>query len=115
VRRTLSKAKRRLIREANNSDVQGDAEKFVLADHKAEKTDEQFSKIEEWVSTNFLFHHMTPKQKKDAVSCMEKVDVVAEEYVIKQGEMGDKFYIIESGKYDVLVRDDEGVMQSVFG
>jgi CRP-like cAMP-binding protein len=54
---------------------------------------------------------MTNKQKKDAVSCMEKVACNSGDAIIKQGEEGDKFYIVDSGTFDVLVRDDEGVMQ----
>ena len=57
---------------------------------------------------------MTSKQKKDAVSCMEKVLCKDGDIIIKQGDEGDKFYIVDSGTYDVRVRDDEGVMQTVF-
>ena len=57
---------------------------------------------------------MTLKQKKDAVSCMDKVACSDGDLIIKQGDEGDKFYIVDSGTFDVKVRDDEGVMQTVF-
>mmetsp|Transcript_2407 Transcript_2407/g.4345 ORF Transcript_2407/g.4345 Transcript_2407/m.4345 type:complete len:1062 (+) Transcript_2407:50-3235(+) len=113
VRRQLSKAKRRIIEE-RGKDIAKETENFVLADHISEKTKEEFARIEKHISTNFLFAHMTNKQKKDAVSCMEKVACNSGDAIIKQGEEGDKFYIVDSGTFDVLVRDDEGVMQTVF-
>ena len=56
---------------------------------------------------------VTAKQKAGAISCMEKIDVSAGDVIIKQGDAGDKFYIVDSGTYDVGVRNEDGVVMTV--
>ena len=115
VRRTMSKAKRRIIAERGSSLNAADTAAFVLEEHVVPKTEEEVARIENFIKANFLFQHMAPKQKRDAMMCMERVTVSPGQNVIVQGDKGDKgsFYIVESGRYDVSVRDEDGIMNVV--
>ena len=113
VRRTMSKAKRRVIAERTKAMADQNPESFILSEHIVDKTKEESERIEGFIKANFLFQHMSAKQKSNAISCMEKVQCKPGENVITQGEEGDKFYIVESGRYDVSVRDDDGIMNVV--
>uniref|UniRef100_A0A7S2QVC4 cGMP-dependent protein kinase n=1 Tax=Triparma pacifica TaxID=91992 RepID=A0A7S2QVC4_9STRA len=113
VRRQMSKAKRRMIAERRTTEVNSAANKFVLEDHVKPKSDEERARIEKHIQSNFLFLHMTAKQKEAAISCMEMISVSSGDVIIKQGDAGDKFYIVDSGTFDVGVRNDEGVVQTV--
>ena len=50
---------------------------------------------------NFLFQHLSPAQKEELVGVMKKIVVKKGECIIKQGDQGDRFYIIESGRFEV--------------
>ena len=114
VRRQMSKAKRRIIAERRKTGMEKAMEKFVLSEHAVAKTDEETKSIEKHIQANFLFQHMTAKQKSAAISCMEMITVSSGDVIIRQGDDGDKFYIVDSGTYDVGVRNEEGVVMTVF-
>jgi len=50
---------------------------------------------------NFLFQHLSTAQKEEIVDVMVKVKVKKGDWIIKQGDRGDRFYIVESGRYEV--------------
>ena len=113
VRRQMSKAKRRMIAERRTTEVNTAMDKFNLEEHTKVQTDEERSRIEKHIKSNFLFLHMTSQQKANAISCMEMINVATGDVIIKQGDEGDKFYIVDEGTYDVGVRNEEGVVQTV--
>lgn len=49
----------------------------------------------------FLFQHLSKKQMGDVVRVMSREQVVKGDKVIKQGDKGDRFYIVDTGEYDV--------------
>lgn len=49
----------------------------------------------------FLFQHLSKKQMSDVVRVMSREQVVKGDKVIKQGDKGDRFYIVDTGEYDV--------------
>ena len=49
----------------------------------------------------FLFQHLSKKQMGDVVRVMSREQVVKGDKVIKQGDQGDRFYIVDTGEYDV--------------
>lgn len=51
----------------------------------------------------FLFQHMSKKQIADVVRVISREKVVKGDCVIRQGDEGDKFYIVDTGEYDVRV------------
>eukprot|EP00736_Rhodelphis_marinus_P009990 Rmarinus@m.27324 len=82
------------------------------------KTPEQLEKIQKAVEKNFLFTSLDPAQKDEIFGAMFERKVAAGEVVIRQGDPGDNFYVIDSGEYDVYVRgvnDDKPVFHYVPG
>ena len=99
VRRGLSKEKRQAI---NLAQTQEDDEE----DHELEvipKSDAEIETIRRSVKANFLFSHLNEQQAKKVFDVMKRVSVVRGEVVIKQGDPGDWFYVVESGEYAVTI------------
>ncbi len=82
----------------NNNNV-----KCTIAPTEFKGTPEEHKRIEEAVRANFLFQHLNAKQRESVFNSMYKVLVKKDDQVIQQGDAGDKFYIIDSGQYDVIV------------
>ena len=75
-----------------------DEEHYVVTDHIVKKTDSEMKRIEASVKANFLFHHLDQTQRKNIFNVMTKVDCVAGQRIILQGDKGDRFYIVDSGQ-----------------
>ncbi|KAJ3188161.1 hypothetical protein HDU85_005311 [Gaertneriomyces sp. JEL0708] len=67
------------------------------------KTDEQKQRIEQAIRGNFLFKSLDDEQYHDVVDAMAEKRVSIGEEVIKQGAVGDYFYVVETGALDVFV------------
>lgn len=82
------------------------------------KTFEQKERINAALSHCFLFNNMDQEQEKKIIDAMEEKKVKAGDSIIKQYDDGDFFYVIDSGKYDVLKETDPegepGVYKNVF-
>ncbi|CAN0213393.1 unnamed protein product [Ectocarpus sp. 6 AP-2014] len=108
VRRYFSKeAKSRLIREGRARDQ--DEETFDVAANEVPKTKEEVGTILAIVKDIFLFQHLSETQIADVVRVISREHVEKGEVVIKQGDEGDKFYIVDAGEFDVSVTDHNGV------
>ena len=79
------------------SDDDGD-EKVVYS-----KSDEQRQRLNEAVRHILLFRSLEPEQMQDVLDAMFERKVQVDEHVIDQGDDGDNFYVIDSGKYDIIV------------
>ncbi|XP_045216617.1 cAMP-dependent protein kinase type II regulatory subunit-like [Mercenaria mercenaria] len=75
-----------------------DEEKTIHA-----KTDEQRDRLTEAVSGILLFRALEPEQMQDVLDAMFETVVNPGDFVIRQGDDGDNFYVIDSGRYDVTV------------
>lgn len=49
----------------------------------------------------FLFQHLSAKQISDVVRVISREQVRKGDAVIRQGDEGDKFYIVDTGEFDV--------------
>ncbi|KAJ3155564.1 hypothetical protein HDU89_006530 [Geranomyces variabilis] len=67
------------------------------------KTDDQKQRIETSIRGNFLFKSLDDDQYLDVVNAMAEKRVAKGEEVIKQGGIGDYFYVVETGALDVFV------------
>ena len=67
------------------------------------KTDAQKQRIETAIGKNFLFRNLDEDQYKGVIDAMVEKIVKAGDYVIRQDEVGDYFYVVESGSLDVHV------------
>jgi CRP-like cAMP-binding protein/serine/threonine protein phosphatase PrpC len=103
VRRGISREKRRAIMSASRTTMHMALEEkeYDPSEHITPKTPDEIATIAAAVRANFLFAHLNEEQRQTVFDVMEKVDVVKGQDVIKQGEEGDKFYVVESGSYDV--------------
>ncbi|XP_065569367.1 cAMP-dependent protein kinase type II regulatory subunit-like isoform X3 [Artemia franciscana] len=72
------------------------------------KSDLQRSRLADAVRNILLFRSLDPEQMQDVLDAMFEKTVSAGEYVIKQGDDGDNFYVIESGLYNIYVADNDG-------
>lgn len=101
VRRGLSRAKRAAIMSAKEDPSL--MEKYDVKSHFIKKSDEELKRISEAVKANFLFQHLNKRQTSDLYSVMSAVEIKKGEIVIRQGDEGDRFYVVDSGDYDVRV------------
>ncbi len=79
----------------------------VMADFVAPvhtKTPEEKAFIKEGVSENFIFSKLTHDEYDTLISAMEKHKVNAGAPIIKEGDIGDYFYMISSGEVRFEVR-----------
>ncbi|KAI9333542.1 cyclic nucleotide-binding-like protein [Zopfochytrium polystomum] len=67
------------------------------------KSEEQQTRIHASLQNNFLFRSCDEEQYADVVAAMAEKRVVAGEEVIRQGAVGDFFYVVEDGTLDVFV------------
>lgn len=67
------------------------------------KTPEQRSRIEDSIRNNFLFKSLDEDQYSDVIDAMSEKKYGTDEQVIRQGAVGDYFYVTESGTLDVFV------------
>jgi hypothetical protein len=106
VRRAVSREKRKILIQAaedTRSMSRIESDRHLLTT-KIPKTPKEIDAILMTISDNFLFHHLSNAQRLSLVESMHKVNVKAGDWIIKQGDAGDRFYIIESGKYEVRVK-----------
>ncbi|CAL8071052.1 unnamed protein product [Calicophoron daubneyi] len=68
------------------------------------KTDEQRIRLSSAVKEILLFRCLDEEQKSRVIDAMQEKRVEDGEVIIRQGDYGDNFYIIESGTYDIYVR-----------
>jgi len=74
---------------------------------KIEKNEEERIQILEALAHIFLFSKLGAEEKQMLVDAMEREKFSAGHDIVKQGEDGDLFYIIKSGRASVLVDGNE--------
>lgn len=57
-------------------------------------------------SAGFLFSSLSPSETDALVMSMAERVLAVGETIIKQGDVGDHFYIVESGTFDIFVNDN---------
>lgn len=53
---------------------------------------------------NFLFHHLNAAQRHAVIGVIQPVMVQPGDWIIRQGDAGDKFYVVDSGRFEVRVK-----------
>jgi serine/threonine protein phosphatase PrpC/CRP-like cAMP-binding protein len=73
-----------------------------------EKTASEKHRIADAIKTSVMFRNITDDQRDMIFGVMEPISVKAGTWVIKQGSFGDRFYIIDEGKFEVrIVGEDD--------
>ena len=112
VRAHLSKEKSKLIQQmkikmANETDVELSAmEDIDLSKLYTEKTAEEKARIAEAISASVMFQNITDEQREMILGVMEPIQVKKGTWVIKQGSVGDRFYIVDTGRFEVRIVPD---------
>lgn len=68
------------------------------------KTPSQRFRIEQSIASNLLFRNLDEAQHDDVMNAMKEVSVPKGTEVIVQGAVGDFFYVVEAGTFEVWVR-----------
>ena len=93
-----------LARPHSKEDTDFDIQQYVTP-----KTEHEKARIAEAIKASFLFQHISPANRELLFSVMEKVKVQKGDWVIRQGDEGDRFYIVDNGKFEVRIQSDEKV------
>jgi putative ABC transport system ATP-binding protein len=67
----------------------------------------------EFLSQASVFKGLTPQQLADVAERMRRAKFPAGAAIVRQGEVGDRFYLIRKGSVDVLMRSADGAERGV--
>jgi serine/threonine protein phosphatase PrpC/CRP-like cAMP-binding protein len=102
VRRGMSKEKTKRLQAIAHATEEADPN-YRMQDHFIDKTAEETALIKSRIRGNFLFEHLSDSQVETICKLFEPLPVQEGHRIIRQGEKGDFFYVIESGEYDVSI------------
>ncbi|XP_066916073.1 cAMP-dependent protein kinase type II regulatory subunit-like isoform X2 [Clytia hemisphaerica] len=77
------------------------------------KTDEQLKCLQEAASNIIFFKKCDKEQRQVLFNAMFEKKVTQGETIIRQGDDGDNFYVIDKGEYDIFVKDSNGEEKKV--
>lgn len=100
----IEKLKQKAADSADYNDdlnVEVDLEKLFT-----QKTASEKARIADAIKTSVMFRNITDEQREMIFGVMEPIPVKAGTWVIKQGSVGDRFYIIDEGKFEVRIVGD---------
>ena len=70
------------------------------------KTDDQLRRIRASIASNFIFRDLDEEQETGVLNAMQECKVVTDDVVIRQGDVGDYFYVVESGLLHCYIRPE---------
>jgi len=70
------------------------------------KTDDQIRRIKAAIGNNFIFRDLDEEQETGVLNAMQELRVVKNEVVIRQGDVGEYFYVVESGLLHCFIRPE---------
>lgn len=109
VRNVMTKGKRKEIEKlrqgAKFSDVSPDLD-IDLKTLYTPKTEDEKERIADAIRASVMFRNVTDEQKEVIFGVMESVSVKKGTWVIKQGTVGDRFYVIDDGRFEVRIVPD---------
>lgn len=76
------------------------------------KTEAEKQVILSAMRTNFVFQHLNTTQRAAVVDVMKPIHVVEGEWIIRQGDAGDKLYVVDTGRYEVRVKTHDASSNS---
>lgn len=76
-------------------------------EHYKEKSEEQLKRLEKSIGKNFLFNKLDSDSKKLVINCLEEKRVSNGTEIIKQGDEGDYFYVVETGTVEFFVNNEK--------
>jgi len=104
VRREISKEKKKNMIQTKSEEDEAEEHNIDMVSLFVEKSEEDTVSIAGAIKNNFLFQHLNTAQRNAVIGVMQPVQVTPGEWVITQGDQGDRFYVVDSGRYEVRVR-----------
>jgi len=89
---------------AESYDPQAVQKKEMPDDAITEKKEDQFEAVQEAMQVNMLFRNLDISKLKPLVDAMWLRDVPKGTDIITQGDLGDNFYVVEKGNFDIFVK-----------
>ncbi|KAI9853958.1 MAG: hypothetical protein M1824_000788 [Vezdaea acicularis] len=81
-----------------------------------QKTPDQLSRLKTAIAGNFLFSHLDDEQTSQVLGALVEKPIPAKDIkVITQGDVGDHFYVVEKGSFDVYVNSAGSFQQGPDG
>jgi cAMP-dependent protein kinase regulator len=80
-----------------------------------EKTDSEAAFLKETIETNRLMKNLEPSDREQLGKAFQKVSFAKGDFIIKQGDKGDNFYILDEGECDISVEGKGSVMTATKG
>lgn len=71
-----------------------------------EKTPEQLRRIRASIANNFIFRDLDEEQEQGVLMAMQEIHVNSNEVVIRQGDVGEYFYVVEQGLLHCYIRPE---------
>jgi cAMP-dependent protein kinase regulator len=107
VSKEKSKAIERLKQQGKNMmiDVAQD-EQVDLKQLTTKKTPEEKKAIADAITASIMFRNISEGQRELIFDCMESIKVKQGTWVIRQGSVGDRFYIVDDGIFEVRIVPD---------
>eukprot|EP00804_Cyclotella_cryptica_P029789 CCRYP_020665-RA/>CCRYP_020665-RA protein AED:0.04 eAED:0.04 QI:444/1/1/1/1/1/4/57/699 len=109
VRKNISLEKSRALEKMKQKyicckDVSDESDDYLDLDKLYnEKTDEEKARISEAISTSQIFQNISDAQRDLIYGYMEPMHVKKGQWIIRQGTVGDRFYIIDDGSFEVRI------------
>lgn len=90
----------------NDEDLEEMNKEVDLEKMYTEKTASEKARIADAIKTSVMFRNINDEQRELIFGVMEFIPVKAGEWVIRQGSVGDRFYIIDNGNFEVRIIGD---------
>lgn len=100
--RAIMMAKMNMVRSVRDV-AQFEEKDFDLESLFSEKTAEEKQSIDEAIRASVMFQNITDDQRELIYKAMEPMPVKEGQTVIKQGTAGDRFYIVDEGRFEVRI------------
>uniref|UniRef100_H2Z424 Cyclic nucleotide-binding domain-containing protein n=1 Tax=Ciona savignyi TaxID=51511 RepID=H2Z424_CIOSA len=82
-----------------DDDVTNYVKKVITKDYKT------MASLSKAIEKNVLFAHLDENERSDIFDAMFPVQHIAGEYIIRQGDDGDNFYVMDLGEVDILINN----------
>ena len=70
------------------------------------KSADQLRRIRNSIANNFIFRDLDEEQETGVLNAMQEMKVDGDEVVIRQGDVGEYFYVVESGHLNCYIRPE---------
>jgi len=78
-----------------------------------QKSEETILFLKEVLNREIVFQRFGPEVIDEVIAVMYKLNIKAQETMIRQGEVGDTYHVVEQGHFHIRVKESSGVVKLV--